>query len=731
MASLSRFPPVSGVAALASRLLLIERDQLVLWIVPCFGAGIAAWFVFPGVDWHLAIVAGGLALALAALAVGGGWAALDIGGRCVFVAGLMLAAGCAHMAWRAERVATDPLAAPWFGLLTAEVVAREEQPARDQIRLLLRPAPELGLPMRVRVNLALAKDSPEARPGAIIQARARLMPPAQAVLPGGYSFAQRAWFDQLGATGSMLDRPIIVKPGRAAMALDSLRARLSAHVQAQVPGDAGGIAATLATGDRGAISEEDAEAMRRSGLAHLLSISGLHVTALIGAVWLVVLKLLALSPPLARTLRLPLWAAGAGALAGIAYTALTGAEVPTIRSCVAALLVLVALALGRDPVSPRLIAAGAMLVLLIWPETLMGPSFQLSFAAVTAIVALHDHPVMRRWASADLSWPGRMARALAMLFLTGLLIEFTLMPIALYHFNKAGLYGALANLVAIPLTTFVIMPLEALALLFDAVGLGGPLWWLCGVALDALLGLAHAAASAPGAVTLFPDMGPQVYALFVGGGLWLFLWRSRARWLGLLPVAVASVLVAMEPVPDLLVTGDGQHVAVRDRSAPMVVLRSGAGEYALQTLGESAAFDGTALAMDDWKEARCNAEFCSFVLRRQGRDFAVLLGRNRERVPERALAAACRRADIVIANRWLPRSCTPRWIKADRAMLDDTGGLAFYLAAGKVRTVAADHRGHPWWDRAQALREAARIKARAERDALRSTPPSPTAARTQ
>ena len=704
------------------RLLVAERDQLPVWIVVGFGAGIAAWFSLPGSDWHLAVIAGGCAMALAALAVSGGWAAMELGARCVFITGLMLALGCAHMVWRAERVAADPLAGPWFGTLQGRIIAREMQPARDQVRLLLQTAPALGLPRRVRVNLELAKDNPASQPGAIIAGRARLMPPAQAALPGGYSFAQRAWFDRLGATGSMLDRPQVIQPVRQGVRLDSARARLSAHIQGELPGGAGGIAATLATGDRGAISEADAEAMRRSGLAHLLSISGLHVTALIGAVWLVVLKILALSPLLARRYRLPLVAEGAGALAGIGYTLLTGAEVPTIRSCVAALLVLAALAMGRDPVSPRLIAAGAMLVMLFWPETLMGPSFQLSFAAVTAIVALHDHPAMRRWAGADFSWPGRVARFVAMLFLTGLMIEFTLMPIALYHFNKAGIYGAFANLIAIPLTTFVIMPLEALALLLDLVGLGAPVWWLCGLALNGLLALAHGVADAPGAVTLFPDMAPGVYALFVGGGLWLFLWRSGARWLGLVPMAAASVLVAIQPVPDLLITGDGQHVAVRDGAASMVILRSGAGDYALQTLSESAAFDGEAIAMADWRGAICNAEFCSFVLRRSGRDVAVLVGRNRERVPERALAAACRRSDIVIANRWLPKSCRPRWIKADRALLGETGGLAIYVERQQVRTVAADHRGHPWWDRASALREIAREQARAEREKKRSAP---------
>jgi len=293
------------------------------------------------------------------------------------------------------------------------------------------------------------------------------------------------------------------------------------------------------------------------------------------------------------------------------------------------------------------------------------------------------------------------------------------MPIALYHFGKAGLYGALANMLAIPLTTFVIMPIEALALLLDPVGLGTPFWWLCGIAIEALIDLAHAVAETPGAVALFPRSGGHVFALFVIGGLWLFLWRTRWRWLGLLPVAIASLLAALQPAPDLLVTGDGQHVAVHAPDGRLVLLRRNTGDYALRSLSESAAFDGEAIAIEDWHQARCSAEFCAFSLRGASRDFAVLVGRSRERVPERDLAAACSRVDIVLAGRWLPRSCRPRWIKIDRARLDRTGGVAIYLGDRSARTVAQAHAGHPWWDRAMALREAVREKARAEQFSTR------------
>ena len=195
--------------------------------------------------------------------------------------------------------------------------------------------------------------------------------------------------------------------------------------------------------------------------------------------------------------------------------------------------------MGREAITLRLVAAGAFVVLLLWPEALVGPSFQLSFAAVAAIVALHEQPTVRGWfLKRDEAWWRKVGRELGSLLLTGLVVEAALAPIALYHFHKSGLYGAFANIVAIPLTTFVIMPAEALALAFDAVGLGAPFWWVTGKALALLLWIAHTAAGAPGSLAMLPAMPGGAYGLMIAGGLWFALWRTRVRLAGIVPFAV-------------------------------------------------------------------------------------------------------------------------------------------------------------------------------------------------
>jgi competence protein ComEC len=669
------------------------------WLTIAFAAGIAAWFAMPAPWLWLGGIMASLLVAIAAAAI---WRDVDARAAlrlAVVSTGLVFAAGIAVVWVRSEMVGAEPIERPQFGWITGRILERQEQPAQQRIRLVLamRDA-EAGVARKVRVNVPIEMATPAMREGATVRLRARLMPPPSPMLPGGYDFARRAWFDGLAATGSAVGPVEVVAVADDDGGLAGTQRALAAHVRTQVDGSPGTIAAAFASGDRGAIDLADEEAMRDSGLTHLLSISGVHVSAVIAAGYILALKLLALWPWLTLRVRLPLVAAGVGAAVGVGYTLLTGAEVPTVRSCLGALLVLGALSLGREPLSLRMLAVAAFAVLLVWPEALVGPSFQMSFAAVLAIVALHDSaPVRAFLAPREERWITRQSRRFVMLLATGLVIEAVLTPIVLFHFHRAGLYGAFANVIAIPLVTLVSMPAIALGLLLDTVGLGAPAWWVVDRSLEALLGLAHWTASQPGAVRLMPQMSDGTFALFLAGGLWLALWRGRVRAWGLVPVAVATGLLAMTPVPDVMVSGDGRHVAIVGEGERLLMLRESRSDYARDNMLETAGMAGQPVQMEDWPGARCSRDFCVLAIERGGRDWTVLMARTRIRIEERALAAACERSDIVVADRWLPRSCRPRWLKADKALLDQTGGLSLYLADERIATVAEGQGEHGWW----------------------------------
>jgi competence protein ComEC len=673
------------------RLLETQRDQLPLWIPVALGCGIAAWFVLPTANLWAAWIAACGGIGFATLLVARGSRAMHV----VRISALCLAIGCALAWWRAEGVRAPVLARPVVAQFSAIVVTVEQQAAKARVRITLNPLDSPTLPPKIRVNVDLDKAPAELAPGDRITVRARLIGPPDAAVPGGFDFRRVAWFQGLGATGSAIGSVTVI--AKAAQGGDSLRARLSAHVRSQIDGSAGGIAAAFASGDRGGISVEDEEAMRASGLTHLLSVSGLHITAVVGAAMLLTLKLLALSTRAALRLPLILIAAGAGAAAGIVYTLVTGAEVPTIRSCVAAVLILIGIALGRQAFTLRLVATGAIVVLLLWPEALIGPSFQLSFAAITSIVALHEwKPMQRLTGPREEGWPSKIGRGLLSLLATGVAVEIALAPIALFHFHRQGLYGALANIVAIPLTTFVTMPAEALALLADTIGLGAPFWWVTAQSLHLLLWIARTVAAWPGAVAALASVPQTAFALIIGGGLWLSLWKGNVRALGLAPVMAGALWALTTPAPDLIVTGDGTHLAVRGPDGTLATLRSRAGDYVRSVLAERSGEVGDLADLDALPNSDCSADSCRFTVNAGGRQWRILATRSRYLAPIEAMNADCTAADIVVSDRLLPRTCRPKWLKADKAMLAQTGGLAITLASGRVETVREGEGNHPW-----------------------------------
>lgn len=668
-----------------------ERGQLPPWLVVGFGAGIAAWFALSDPFRWAAFVCIGSGLGILGFSLVGGRAERAIGWL-----GLAMALGCSLIWIRSESVAAPRLERPLVASFEGRVERIEHLVARGDVRLLLSvDAPRL--PPRVRVSLPRDAAPPGLSAGATVRLRARLAPPPPMAIPGTHDFARDAWFRGIGAVGRALGPVTVLGPG-AGQGLDSLRERLGRHVRESLPGGGGAIAQAFVTGDQNAVSEEDAEAMRRSGLAHLLSVSGVHIAAVVGFAMVLTLKLLALSERLALRFNLVLVAAGVGAIAGVGYTLLTGAQVPTVRSCIAALLVLAGIALGREAISIRLLAVGALVVLLFRPEALAGPSFQFSFAAVTAIVALHSSKWGRQMFMRRDEGPiARAGRFLLGTLLTGLAVEAALIPLALFHFHKAGLYGVLANLFAIPLTTFVIMPLEALALLFDIVGLGAPLWFLTGLSLDGLLWIAHAVAASRGAVAMLAAMPGWALASMVLGGLWLCLWTTRPRLLGLVPVAIGAAAAALSPTPDLLVTGDGRHLALVEDGVPLL-LRDRAGDYVRNLIAEASAFDDDPQSLDGRGFSSCSRDTCVALVERAGRQWRILATRSSQRIGWRELVDACGEADIAISDRWLPRACTPRWLKLDRKTLSRTGGMSIYLGRNRPRVETVGERlgEHPW-----------------------------------
>lgn len=464
-------------------------------------AGILAWFALSGPLSWLAVMGGGAGLVFVARQVwpresAAGYAHVHLR-QAVIAGSLVINAGLAVVWLRSEMVGAEAIPAPRVELLHGLVLECEDQPAEGRIRLNLAVRDSATLEARkVRINVPLeglsgTAASPALAEGAAVRLRARLMPPAAPILPGSYNFARAAWFQGLTATGSVMG-PVEV-----------MRAATTRRKDRHPPACLG--RACPFSGGRLGRSNCRRFCQRRPrqyqrGGRDCAARFGSHPSAIDQR------------PARQRGDRGCIFrggaAAGAVARAGLADSAAGSSgerggvgrdrlyPADRCRSADRSQLYrraacLGALALGRDALSLRMVAVAGGFVLLLWPESAIGPSFQMSFSAVLAIIALSDSaPVQAFLAAREEHWWSHLARRVAMLFATGLVIELALMPIVLFHFHRAGLYGALANVVAIPLVTFVSMPLIALGLVFDLIG-AGALVGLCSGPLGDPAGVAH------------------------------------------------------------------------------------------------------------------------------------------------------------------------------------------------------------------------------------------------
>ncbi|BBE34910.1 ComEC/Rec2 family competence protein [Sphingosinicella microcystinivorans] len=670
-----------------------ERHQLVLFAPVALGLGIAAWFALPSPrEWVAAMLLGGALAAFGLLAGGLPRIALS-------AFGLLFALGVGTAWVRAEQVRAPVVERSWSALMIEATVDRvDARPAEGRTRLLLTDIS--GLPPGLTARVGIRGNAAESLvPGARVALRASLSPPPGPNIPGGYHFARRAWFDGIGAVGYALSDVTVVAPAPDrpgfVRRFEAFRSALTKRLQDGVGGREGGLAAALVTGDRGGLPDDVTEAMRDSGLAHLISISGLHIAVVVGGVLWGTRRLLAQSERLALGTDIKLIAALAAAVAGIGYTLVAGAEVPTVRSCIAVLIVLVGLALGREAISLRLVAAGAFFILLVRPDFLLGPSFQLSFAAVAAIVALYESPLGRRFnGGKEAGRAARLWHGVLALLATGIAAEIALAPIAFFHFNQMGLYGVAANLAAIPLTSFVILPLLGLSVFLGMVGLAAPVDWLLGHALHLLIRIAEFTAAMPGAVSRLPAAPDWAFAVLILGGVWFCLWQTRRRWFALLPVAIGAIGMTTAQPPDLIVDGEGKHLAVV-RDGSVALLRPRAGDY-VRSMWADAAGEDTSRDLDAMPNARCTPDSCTAHIMAGGRAWTLLATRSGLLIDRAAFEPACAAADIIVSDRRLPNWCTPRWLKLDRTKLAETGALSIWLSGPRIRSVAEEDGAHSW-----------------------------------
>jgi competence protein ComEC len=684
---------------------LLESERWLLWFPVFLAVGIAGYFSLPMEPplWS-GVAALGLLGSCAIISWNRPYAVLAL----LFVSAPVL--GFTAAQWRTEFVAAPVLAGTeqWADV-TGQVLDAEIDP--PGARVTLDHVTIAGLvseqtPARIRIRLPGSVPVPA--PGAWIAARAKLSPPSRPVLPGGFDFQRLDFFRQVGAVGiATRDVRTIQPPAAARLSLASevwgaawreiaaIRVDMAQRILAVLPGDTGTIAVALIAGDQYGISDATMDDMRDSGLAHLLSISGLHIllvtTILFGGFRL----LFAAVGRIALYFPIKKWAAAIALIGAGFYVLLAGAPVPTLRSFIMAGIFLLGIMLDRDAISMRTVAIAAVIVLLLGPEGLTGASLQMSFAAVIALIALYE-VIRDRQASRerDPSLFGRAMRYLMFTILASLVASLATAPFALYHFNRPSLYGVAANLLAVPLTSVWVMPWAVAAVMLMPFGWESVALVPMGWGVDGIRYIAGAVAGWPGAAQPLPAMPLAGLLILIAGGLWLCLWRRRWRFLGVPLMALGLLGMLFVRQPDILISEDGDLMAVRNTAGDYVLsslTRAGfEREIWLRRAGQE---EGQAWPVEGYgADGRLSCDSLGCLYRIHGRLIALAW-------EPAALAEDCRTADIVISVDSIRLDCPQPLARIDWRDRRRNGAYAIWIAEdGSFEIVAVDDlRGRrPW-----------------------------------
>ncbi|KEJ89496.1 ComEC/Rec2 family competence protein [Sulfitobacter donghicola] len=588
-----------GVGSVLGQMMRAQRGALFGWVPVFLAVGIGGFFSLtwePSGGFIWSVLAGGVAIAAFARL-------LPETLRPLAVAMMLIAIGFVLAAARSHYVAGPVLKFSYYGAVEGRIVAMDRSQS-DALRLTLdqvvldRVRPQ-QTPLRVRLSLHGDRSADIiAEPGLRVMITGHLSAPSGPVEPGGFDFQRHAWFVRLGAVGYARTPLMGVDAPKAGLGVFRLRMAASDKIQSVLAGDIGGFAAAITTGDRSAISKSALEDLRASNLAHLLAISGLHMGLMSGVVFGALRILFALIPAL--VLRIPARSlAAAGALVVAAgYLALSGGNVATQRAFIMVAVALCALMIGRRAISLRGVAIAATIVLALRPEALMGPGFQMSFAATTALVAVFGW--MR---DKQIALGPRWFQPVSAVFISSAVAGIATAPIAAAHFNAIAQYGLLANLSCVPLMGVLVIPAAVLAAVLAPFGLEVIGLWAMGLGVRWILFVADFVANLPQSRVYVVAPDGWVIPLLALGFLTLILWRGVLRWSGIIAMAASFVVWGGTNRPDILVSDTGALVGVRTDQGRALSKERGAGFVARNWLENDGDGAGQYIAATKWDKA--------------------------------------------------------------------------------------------------------------------------------
>lgn len=551
-----------------------ERERWFPWLAVLFASGIGLYFVLPQEPLLWLTLGVWEALVFAAIILRDHRSALI-----VIALISLIAFGFGYMQLKAVYLSKQEQVKTEQDLYISGTVEELDYNSKGKQRLVLtqmKDFDENEIKGRYKITLQSKKESFNI--GDEVELAARVDAPSPAVMVGGYQFDRKTFFDGINGTGFALSRTFKLgedKSGENKPLIEKIRSKIVNRIESVLPADEAGIATALIAGERFGISDKITEDYQNSGLAHFLSISGLHMSMLAGFMFLLVRSIIAAIPPLALRVDSKKISAIIAVILSAIYLAISGGAIPTQRAFIMTFIVLLGIMFSRQAISMRTISWAAIIVLLITPQALIGASFQMSFAAVVALIAFYES-----------SWKGLIHReqksgffALCKAYIIGILVSdfiasVATLPFSIYHFNKIAIYTTIGNLLAGPIIGLWIMPSILIVMLLMLLGLDYYALIVLGKGIGLVNDITAKVASLPHAGLPVLSMPLWGLVAIVYGGLWLCIWQKKWRHFGWIAIIIGAMSMITTKVPDVLIDASGKAVAVKDEQGDMVVLPS-------------------------------------------------------------------------------------------------------------------------------------------------------------
>lgn len=557
------------------RSFIAEHHQWITWLPVFFGAGIGGYFALPSEPsllWGLSAVC--MMGMLTLICYRKSFTYLFV----ITIALLFIALGFTAATWRTMLV-NAPIITAQERAFKLEANIAEISPLSKGNRLILENITAQHLPNPPqRVRIIVRTKTPETiAVGDRITVLAVLSPPPAPVYPDAYDFARLAYFDHIGAVGYAVGPVTIIhakKHSALADHLATLRKNLVRRSIAAIGEDNGSTAAAFMVGEYKAMDKDMLNDVRIAGLAHLLAVSGMHITW--AAVLLFFLSRLLLSCSSWVTLHLNIkkYAAAIALVSSFLYLMLTGNPVSGQRAFIMTSFVLIAVMLDRTTHPMRLIAWAALLVMAIEPESILNPGFQMSFAAVMALIGTYEWG--KRWLHVTDEMPFHRKGLIYLggIVFSSLIAGLATTPFAIYHFNMYSSYGIIANLISIPISSFWVMPWGVVTLVLYPFGLEK--WGLVPMAwgIEVILYTAKTIAALPYSSLVIPKIPTSGLVLITLGGCWLLLWRYAWRYWGYAGIIAGMITIAFVQAPDIIIDGEAKAFALKNQKTGELMVSS-------------------------------------------------------------------------------------------------------------------------------------------------------------